>query len=116
MKKTHLLAILIPALFSCSSETSINDLDAKDGVAYDPETNQPFNGKASLDFYDGTLRMEGDYKDGVKFGEWKYYVQGSKSRYYKLQFEKSFLEPLRTISEKIQWKLERGQATLEDFF
>ena len=88
MKKTHLLAILIPALFSCSSETSINDLDAKDGVAYDPETNQPFNGKASLDFYDGTLRMEGDYKDGVKFGEWKYYVQGSKSRYYKLQFEK----------------------------
>ena len=35
---------------------------------------------------------------------------------YKLQFEKSFLEPLRTISEKIQWKLERGQATLEDFF
>ena len=88
MKKTHLLAILIPVLFSCSSETSINDLDAKDGVAYDPETNQPFNGKASLDFYDGTLRMEGDYKDGVKFGEWKYYVQGSKSRYYKLQFEK----------------------------
>jgi DNA polymerase elongation subunit (family B) len=35
---------------------------------------------------------------------------------YKLQFEKSFLEPLKTISEKIQWKLERGQATLEDFF
>ena len=35
---------------------------------------------------------------------------------YDKQFEKSFLEPMRTISEAIQWKLERGQATLEDFF
>ena len=32
------------------------------------------------------------------------------------QFEKSFLEPMRTVAETIQWKLERGQATLEDFF
>ena len=35
---------------------------------------------------------------------------------YDKQFEKSFLEPMRTISEAIEWKLERGQATLEDFF
>lgn len=35
---------------------------------------------------------------------------------YNMQFEKSFLEPMRTIAEKINWKLERGQATLEDFF
>ena len=35
---------------------------------------------------------------------------------YNTQFDKSFLEPLRTIAEKISWKVERGQATLEDFF
>ncbi len=35
---------------------------------------------------------------------------------YDKQFDKSFLEPMRTISEAIQWKMERGQATLEDFF
>ncbi len=35
---------------------------------------------------------------------------------YQMQFEKSFLEPMRTIADKIQWKLERGGATLEDFF
>jgi hypothetical protein len=35
---------------------------------------------------------------------------------YEKQFEKSFLEPMRTIAEAIQWKLEKGQATLEDFF
>tara|TARA_R110001583_G_scaffold42946_2_gene136547 strand:+ start:23 stop:2527 length:2505 start_codon:yes stop_codon:yes gene_type:complete len=35
---------------------------------------------------------------------------------YNKQFEKSFMEPMRTIADAIQWKLERGQATLEDFF
>mgnify|MGYP001419693951 CR=1 FL=1 len=35
---------------------------------------------------------------------------------YEKQFEKSFLEPMKNIAETIQWKLERGQATLEDFF
>jgi len=35
---------------------------------------------------------------------------------YQMQFEKSFLEPMRTIAETIQWRLERGGATLEDFF
>ena len=32
------------------------------------------------------------------------------------QFEKSFLEPMRTVCGAIQWKMEKGQATLEDFF
>ena len=35
---------------------------------------------------------------------------------YEKQFEKSFLEPMKNIAETIQWRLERGQATLEDFF
>ena len=35
---------------------------------------------------------------------------------YKMQFEKSFLEPMRTIANKINWKIERGSATLEEFF
>jgi hypothetical protein len=34
---------------------------------------------------------------------------------YDLQFEKSFLEPLKIISEKISWKLEET-ASLEEFF
>ena len=35
---------------------------------------------------------------------------------YQKQFEKSFLEPMKTITESIGWKVEQGQATLEDFF
>jgi len=35
---------------------------------------------------------------------------------YNKQFEKSFMEPMRTIANAIEWKLERGQATLEEFF
>jgi hypothetical protein len=35
------------------------------------------------------------------------------------QFEKSFIEPLRFITDKIQWGIDGGdgrQGTLEDFF
>ena len=35
---------------------------------------------------------------------------------FNTQFEKSFLEPMRTVCGAIQWKMEKGQATLEDFF
>jgi DNA polymerase elongation subunit (family B) len=35
---------------------------------------------------------------------------------YNKQFEKSFMEPMKTIANAIKWKLERGQATLEEFF
>tara|TARA_B100000945_G_scaffold166954_1_gene133825 strand:- start:528 stop:1526 length:999 start_codon:yes stop_codon:yes gene_type:complete len=87
MKKKLTFIILSLILnVSCSKNTSIDDLIAKDGIAYDPSTNKPFNGLASLDYYDGTLRMEGEYKEGIKSGDWKYYIQGSKKRYYNLKF------------------------------
>ena len=38
---------------------------------------------------------------------------------YELQFEKSFVEPLNYIIEKINWNVDRSygtQGTLEDFF
>jgi len=35
---------------------------------------------------------------------------------YDMMFEKSFIEPMKSITEIIDWKLEKGQATLEDFF
>ena len=83
--------ILLPALLmvfaSCSKDISINDLDSKDGIAYDRTTNEPFNGKAFLNFYDGSLRMKGEYVGGIKSGIWKYYIQGSTVRYYNLLFE-----------------------------
>ena len=42
---------------------------------------------AFLDFYDGSLRMKGEYIRGIKNGIWKYYVQGSSSRFYNLDFK-----------------------------
>ena len=86
--RTTFTLLLILMFSSCSKDTSIKDLDARDGIAYDPVNNNPFNGMAYLDFYDGTLRMEGEYKEGIKSGNWKYYIQGSKTRYYNLIFDK----------------------------
>ena len=76
MNKKLTLPIFLVLLVSCSKDVSINDLESKDGVAYDPSTGEPFNGKAFLDFYDGSLRMKGEYISGIKNGIWKYYVQG----------------------------------------
>jgi hypothetical protein len=34
-----------------------------------------------------------------------------------MQYEKSFIEPLKVITEKINWLISYGaQSTLEDFF
>lgn len=87
MKNIFILSIFLLVLTSCSKDVSINDLKPKDGVAYDTTTNQPFNGDAFLNFYDGTLRMKGEYVNGIKNGVWKYFIQGSSNRYYNLTFE-----------------------------
>ena len=70
MKKKLTIPIFLVLLVSCSKDVSINDLESKGGVAYDPSTGEPFNGKASLDFYDGSLRMKGEYISGIKNGIW----------------------------------------------
>ena len=89
MKKKITFTLLLILMFSsCSKNTSIEDLEGKEGIAYDPSINKPFNGTASLVFYDGSLKMEGEYKEGIKSGNWKYYIQGSKTRYYNLKFDK----------------------------
>tara|TARA_B110000008_G_scaffold279096_1_gene324903 strand:+ start:155 stop:1156 length:1002 start_codon:yes stop_codon:yes gene_type:complete len=89
MKKKLLLPLIILSivLVSCSKEISINDLESKDSVAYDRLTNEPYNGIAYLDFYDGSQRMKGEYVSGIKSGMWQYFIQGSSSKYYELQFE-----------------------------
>ena len=66
MNKKLTIPIFLVLLFSCSKDVSINDLESKDGVAYDPSTGEPFNGKAFLNFYDGSLRMKGEYISGIK--------------------------------------------------
>ena len=86
MKHLTKLIPLVLFLFSCSKPTSIGDLEAKDDIAVDPGTGQPFFGEAYLNFFDGQLRMQGMYEKGKKTGIWKYYIKGSKHRYYNLTF------------------------------
>jgi len=86
MKHLTKLIPLVLFLFSCSKPTSIGDLEAKDDIAVDPGTGQPFFGEAYLNFFDGQLRMQGMYEKGKKTGVWKYYIKGSKHRYYNLTF------------------------------
>ncbi|MEC9474406.1 MAG: hypothetical protein VX746_00610, partial [Candidatus Neomarinimicrobiota bacterium] len=104
MKNRITFTLLLILMFSsCSKDTSIRDLDSRDGIAYDPATNKPFNGLAYLDFYDGTKRKEGEYKDGIKNGNWKFYIQGSNKRYYNLIFEDGLIKTSDYNDGKRKW-------------
>ena len=84
----HVIKITILSLFiGCSKPVSIKDLEGKDGLAVNPKTGQSYTGEAYLDFYDGSIRMKGEYELGLKEGVWKYYLQGREDRFYNITFE-----------------------------
>jgi len=84
----HLLKItpILFILISCSAPISVDDLNGEDGIAIDPKTSQPYSGEAFLNFYDGSKRMAGNYENGVKSGDWTYYVKGNEDKFYILNF------------------------------
>jgi len=86
IKCTIQLMPLMLMLISCSKDISIDELKGEDGVAIHPESGEVYSGKAYLNFFDGTVRMKGQYKDGIKTGNWKYYIQGNTNRYHNLKF------------------------------
>jgi len=86
IKRTIQLIPLMLILISCSKDISIDELKGEDGVAVHPESGEVYSGKAYLNFFDGTVRMKGQYKDGIKTGNWKYYIQGNTNRYHNLKF------------------------------
>ena len=103
---TKKLFLLLPLFFffiSCSKTVSIDDLLAKEGIALDPITNEPFTGQAKLDFYDGGLKMKGDYLEGVKVGQWKYYIKGLANRYYNIDFKNGSIISVNYNEGNQQW-------------
>jgi len=104
MKKNILLSILIIYLIACSKPISINDLESQDGVAISPETGEPFSGEASLDFYNGGLRMIGEYDLGLKDGAWTYFIQDSQNKFYNLIFDKGNIISANYNEDDRQWK------------
>lgn len=82
LKITPMLFILT----SCTKPVSVDNLNAEEGVAIDPETNQPYSGEAFLNFYDGSKRTIGNYENGIKTGDWTYYIKGNEDNFYILSF------------------------------
>lgn len=104
MKKNLFLLTLFIFFIACSKPISINDLESADGLAVDPTTNEPYTGLASLDFYNGGTRMIGEYKSGLKSGDWKYYVQNAKDKYYDLTFDNGNIILAKYNDSDRQWQ------------
>ena len=56
-----------------------NSLNNEDGIAYEPDSKKPFDGKAVSYYPNGRLMYEAEYKDGKQHGEIKsFFNDGSK--------------------------------------
>ncbi|MEA1882317.1 MAG: hypothetical protein U9N31_07960, partial [Candidatus Marinimicrobia bacterium] len=86
MKHLVKLIPILAILASCTKTTPIGDLKGVEGIAIDPNTEEPFSGEAYLNFFDGQLRMQGMYEKGKKVGLWQYFIKGSENRFYKISF------------------------------
>ncbi len=93
MKGMMLLVVLM--LVSAQAFSALQTIDAsrievRDGVSYDTVSNLPFTGRAVGKFYDGEIRSEAFYKDGLKDGpETVWYQNGT------LRKESNYKEGIR---------------------
>jgi len=102
----HLLKFIpmMILLVSCSKPALITELKGEDGIAIDPNSGNPFTGEAYLNYYDGQLRMQGMYELGEKTGTWKYYIKGTKNRFYEVSFKNGQIENVNYNEDERRWE------------
>jgi antitoxin component YwqK of YwqJK toxin-antitoxin module len=103
MKDIIKLIPLLLILVSCSKPIAINELKGEEGIAIDPETEQPYTGEAYLNYFDGQLRMKGLYEKGKKNGIWQYYIAGSENRYYNITFMEGEIVSVNYNEDDTRW-------------
>ncbi|MBC8345547.1 MAG: toxin-antitoxin system YwqK family antitoxin [Candidatus Marinimicrobia bacterium] len=104
MKNNLKLIPLFVFLISCSKPIAINELKGEEGIAIDPETDQPYTGEAYLNYFDGQLRMKGLYEKGKKNGIWQYFITGSENRYYNISFKEGEIITVNYNESDQRWE------------
>ena len=103
MKNILKISSLILILVSCSKPISIDDLEGEEGLAIDPKSGAPYSGEAYLNYYNGEKRMVGNYEEGIKTGDWVYYLQDNEDKYYNLNFKNGNIVAANYNEGKRQW-------------
>ena len=80
-----ILTILL--IFGCGKKEKEIVLIERDGIQYEQGAQKPYSGKMSSKYNNGNRKTEGQYKDGLPVGDWKFWdrdgteYNGSVSRY-----------------------------------
>ena len=65
--------IVLLLLFGCGKKEKEVVLIERDGVSYEQGAQKPYSGKMSSKYNNGNKKTEGEYKDGLPVGTWKFW-------------------------------------------
>jgi len=65
--------IVLLLLFGCGKKEKEVVLIERDGVTYEQGAQKPYSGKMSSKYNNGNMKTEGEYKDGLPVGTWKFW-------------------------------------------
>jgi len=85
--------IVLLLLFGCGKKEKEVVLIERDGVTYEQGAQKPYSGKMSSKYNNGNMKTEGEYKDGLPVGTWKFWDRdgteytGAVSKYVFMKFK-----------------------------
>ena len=65
--------IVLLLLFGCGKKEKEVVLIERGGITYEQGAQKPYSGKMSSKYNNGNSKTEGEYKDGIPVGTWKFW-------------------------------------------
>jgi len=110
--------IVLLLLFGCGKKEKEVVLIERDGVTYEQGAQKPFSGKMSSKYNNGNMKTEGDYKDGLPVGTWKFWDRdgteytGAVSKYVFHEIQSG--ETLKSIANNFEVDVDQLYELNED--
>ena len=110
--------IVLLLLFGCGKKEKEVVLIERDGVTYEQGAQKPYSGKMSSKYNNGNMKTEGDYKDGLPVGTWKFWDRdgteytGAVSKYVFHEIQSG--ETLKSIANNFEVDVDQLYELNED--
>ena len=110
--------IVLLLLFGCGKKEKEVVLIERDGVTYEQGAQKPYSGKMSSKYNNGNMKTEGQYKDGLPVGTWKFWDRddteytGAVSKYVFHEIQSG--ETLKSIANNFEVDVDQLYELNED--
>ena len=117
-KNRNIGIIVLLLLFGCGKKEKEVVLIERDGVTYEQGAQKPYSGIMSSKYNNGNMKTEGQYKDGLPVGTWKFWDRdgteytGDVSKYVFHEIQCG--ETLKNIANKFEVDIEQLYELNED--